>query len=135
MGQHPICDECWLKKRALKACRDPVERVALIEQLSLHYLENHLNRMFYNNMVEMSMKTSQALANGKLFSQLSRELSQAAMSADGVDQAKFKVPRDTDKPQKLPAFIRPAMHVQGVWMNGFGYHFALSDADQKKHTK
>ena len=30
--------------------------------------------------------------------------------------------------------IRPALHVQGAWCEGFGFHFAVADADMKKDT-
>ena len=30
--------------------------------------------------------------------------------------------------------IRPALHVQGAWREGFGFHFAVADADMKKDT-
>ena len=38
---------------------------------------------------------------------------------------------------KLNAFdklIRPALHVQGAWCEGFAYHFAVADADMKKDS-
>ena len=52
--------------------------------------------------------------------------------ADGVDQAKFRVPRCTMKTHSFDKLIRPALHVQGAWCEGFGYHFAVADADLKK---
>ena len=30
--------------------------------------------------------------------------------------------------------IRPALHAQGAWREGFGFHFAVADADMKKAT-
>ena len=34
----------------------------------------------------------------------------------------------------LDRLLRPALHVQGAWCHGFGYHLAVSDADVKKDT-
>ena len=30
--------------------------------------------------------------------------------------------------------LRPALHVHGIWAHGFGFHFAVSDADMPKGT-
>merc|ERR1739836_163211 len=38
------------------------------------------------------------------------------------------------KTHSFDKLIRPALHVQGAWCEGFGYHFAVADADLKKDT-
>ena len=53
---------------------------------------------------------------------------------DGVDQAKFRVPRVSTKTHAFDKLIRPALHVQGAWCEGFAYHFAVADADMKKDS-
>ena len=53
---------------------------------------------------------------------------------DGEDQAKFRVPRVSTKTHAFDALIRPALHVQGAWCEGFAYHFAVADADMKKDS-
>ena len=52
----------------------------------------------------------------------------------GVDQAKFRVPRKTIKTHAFEKLIRPALHVQGVWCEGFGFHLVVADVDMKKDT-
>ena len=54
---------------------------------------------------------------------------------DGIDQAKFRVPRQNQKTHALDTLIRPALHVQGCWAHGFGFHFAVADPDLKKDTE
>ena len=51
---------------------------------------------------------------------------------DGVDQAKIRVPRVSTRTHAFDKLIRPALHVQGAWCEGFAYHCALADADTKK---
>ena len=51
---------------------------------------------------------------------------------DGVDQAQFRVPRVSTKTHAFDKLIRPTLHVQGAWCEGFAYHFAVADADMKK---
>ena len=63
---------------------------------------------------------------------MARQTSFWLIRADGVDQAKFRVPRCTTKTHSFDKLIRPALHVQGAWCEGFGYHFAVADADLKK---
>ena len=71
---------------------------------------------------------------GALLNTMARQSSFWFIRADGVDQAKFRVPRCTTKTHGFDKLIRPALHVQGVWCEGFGYHFAVADADMKKDT-
>ena len=51
-----------------------------------------------------------------------------------MDQAKFRVPRHATKTHAFEKLIRPALHAQGAWCEGFAYHFAVADADMKKDT-
>ena len=71
---------------------------------------------------------------GQSFSRLARSSSQACLIVDGVDQAKFRVPRKLVKTHNVDSLLRPALHVQGAWLHGFGYELAVSDADMKKDT-
>ena len=40
----------------------------------------------------------------------------------------------TTKTHAFEKLIPPALHMQGAWFEGFGYHFAVADADMKKDT-
>ena len=42
------------------------------------------------------------------------------------------MPRVLTKTHAFDNLIRPALHVQGAWCEGFAYHFAVADADLKK---
>jgi hypothetical protein len=53
---------------------------------------------------------------------------------DGMDQAKFRVPRRLIKSKAFEKLTRPALHVHGCWAHGFGYHLAVSDQDCKKDS-
>jgi hypothetical protein len=74
------------------------------------------------------------LKQGYMLSAVARSVSQLSLIVDGIDQAKFRLPRVLDRGHALDTLLRPALHVQGVWCNGFGYHMAVSDADVKKDT-
>ena len=74
------------------------------------------------------------LRSGSYLLRLSRSTSIMLYRIDGIDQAKFRVPRQNQKTHALDSLIRPALHVQGCWANAFGFHFAVADPDLKKDT-
>lgn len=53
---------------------------------------------------------------------------------DGIDQAKFRVPRRHVRSHAFDRLLRPALHVQGIWAHGAGYQLAVSDTDFMKDT-
>ena len=57
-----------------------------------------------------------------------------AVIADGMGQAKFKVPRRLVQSHAFEALLRPALGVHGTWAHGAGYETAVSDGDFKKDT-
>ena len=93
-----------------------------------------LDRQVYAHASELSLQCSQMLAGGYLLSGMARSVSQLAFIADGIDQAKFRLARILIKGNALDSLLRPALHVQGAWCHGFGYHLAVSDADMAKDT-
>ena len=53
---------------------------------------------------------------------------------DGMDQAKFRVPRVLVRSHAFERLLRPALHVQGIWAHGGGYQLAVSGSDVCKDT-
>ena len=82
----------------------------------------------------MSGQCAQAVKLGQELKLLHGKLSVLLIREDGVDQAKFKCPRKLVKGHLWDKLYRPALHVHGVWAHGFGFHFAVSDADMPKGT-
>ena len=56
------------------------------------------------------------------------------INADGMDQAKFRVPRVLVRSHAFERLLRPALHVQGIWAHGAAYQLAVSDSDVMKDT-
>ena len=55
---------------------------------------------------------------------------------DGMDQAKFRVPRTRDRSSKLLSkMFRPQLHVALTWIHGFRLMFNVSDEDLKKDSE
>jgi hypothetical protein len=133
-GQHAVCDTCIQLKKDIRKATFPSERQAAIEAYTHHVYEQWLDRQVYAHASELSLQCSQMLAGGYTLSNMSRSISQLALIADGIDQAKFRLPRILIKGHALDSLLRPALHVQGAWCHGFGYHLAVSDADMAKDT-
>ncbi len=62
---------------------------------------------------------------------LALRVSQLALDVDGMDQAKFALPRRKVQTHEFAKIYRPRLHIQGAWIHGFGYWLAVLDADMK----
>jgi len=133
-GEHANCDQCVRYKSALRSNLTPQQRLDVLEELSKHYLANWFDRAVDSNLTELSRTCRRMLDMGQLLQSLARKFSHWFIRADGVDQAKFRVPRTATKTHAFEKLIRPALHVQGAWCEGFAYHLAVADADMKKDT-
>lgn len=133
-GEHPNCDICVEHKRRLKRHLTALERSEELEAYSRHLLDNWLDRQTDANFVELAHATAQALRDGALLTAMARHSSNAFIRADGMDQAKFKMPRQRTKTHAFAKLVRPALHIQGVWAHALGFHYVAADADMKKDT-
>ena len=133
-GEHAKCDTCMKLKANIRKQVFPKDRQAAIESYTRHILDQWLDRQVFGHAAELSLQLGQMLCNGRLMSTLARSMSQMAMIIDGVEQAKFRTPRVLTQGHALETLPRPALHVQGAWCHGFGYHLAVSDADMLKDT-
>lgn len=123
-----------LPEDAIKAAHQPLARQAAIERYSEHVLLQWMDRQVYWNAVHMSLALRQLVSTGMQLNAVLRTSSQLCLIVDGIDQAKFRIPRILRRPHALDRLLRPALHIQGAWAHGFGYHLAVADADLPKDT-
>jgi hypothetical protein len=133
-GQRANCDICVQYKTELKKMMNPNARGLLIEEYNKHLLDQWLDREIDLNFASISAECAVALRSGQVLLNLSKRLSSCLLRVDGVDQAKFRVPRVALKSHAFEKLLRPALHIQGAWCHGFGFHFAVADADCRKDT-
>jgi len=134
-GTHAICDQCLALKRAIRSATFPQARHLAVERYMEHVLVQWQDRQVYWHAQTLSSSSLRsALNNGQRLRDLGRSMSQMCLIVDGIDQAKFRIPRVLQKGHSLDKLLRPALHVQGAWCHGFAYHLAVSDADMKKDT-
>lgn len=134
VGDHAVCSTCAEFKTALRNARFPADRKDILEQYTGHISGQWLDRQVYENASALSLECRKLLEAGQQFISMARSASQISMAVDGMDQAKFRVPRVLIKTKNFEKLHRPALHVHGCWAHGFGYHLAVSDQDVKKNT-
>ena len=134
VGAHAVCSTCVEFKGLLRLARYPADRATVLEKYSAHILGQWLDRQVYENATALSVECRRLLEHGHKLSNLSTSVSQLCIAIDGMDQAKFRVPRRLIKSKAFETLTRPALHVHGCWAHGFGYHLAVSDQDCKKDT-
>ena len=133
-GKHAVCSTCTDYKKQLSKAKFPRDRQDILEQYTSHIINQWLDRQVYGNAVSVSMTCRSLLERGHLMVDMAMSASQVCMAADGMDQAKFRLPRIFVTTKCLDSLIRPALHVQGAWAHGFGYHMAVMDADMRHDT-
>jgi hypothetical protein len=133
-GSHAVCSTCTDFKKQLSKARFPEDRQMILEKYTAHIVGQWLDRQVYGNAMSVSLECRRLIDSGEQMINLAMTVSQVCMAVDGMDQAKFKVPRILTKTKSLDSLIRPALHVQGAWAHGFGYHMAVMDADMKHDT-
>ena len=55
-----------------------------------------------------------------------------SIALDGMDQAKFKVPRNTCNSKDLEPLWRPVLHMTGLIVEGIGEFYQIAESDCKK---
>jgi hypothetical protein len=133
-GSHAVCSTCTDFKQQLSKARFPEDRQSILEKYTAHVVGQWLDRQVYGNAMSVSLECRRLIDSGERMINLAMTVSQVCMAVDGMDQAKFKVPRILRQTKSLDSLIRPALHVQGAWAHGFGYHMAVMDADMKHDT-
>ena len=134
VGDHAVCSTCAEFKTALRQARFPADRTAILELYTAHVMGQWLDRQIYENATALSLECRKFLDGGQRFASMAASVSQICIAIDGMDQAKFRVPRVLIKTKAFEKLHRPALHVHGCWAHGFGYHLAVSDQDVKKDS-
>ena len=134
-GSHAKCTECELYKRDL--CSGTLSlsaRAQTLDRYTAHIVQQWLDRQVYENMQELSRSCFSALTQGYMWQASALASSVLSVIEDGMDQAKFRVPRVLVRSHAFERLLRPALHVQGIWAHGGGYQLAVSDSDVCKDT-
>ena len=134
-GCHAKCTECELYKKDLRTGSLSLQaRAQVMERYTTHVVEQWLDRQVYENMQDLARSCLSAWRDGYRWQASALSSSALTVIADGMDQAKFRVPRQLVHSHAFERLLRPALHVQGIWAHGAGYQLAVSDCDVMKDT-
>ena len=134
-GCHAKCTECEGYKRDLRSGILALSaRAQTMDRYTAHIVQQWLDRQVYENMQDLSRSCFSALREGYMWQASALASSVLSVIEDGMDQAKFRVPRVLTRSHAFERLLRPALHVQGIWAHGGGYQLAVSDSDVCKDT-
>lgn len=124
-GVHAKCDECEDFKRFLRDA-------STLEERSRHSVawENHLRETFADRRVYYALKDQSSK-----FWHMDPDavvLGGICCIIDGMDQAKFKCPRNLAGKKAFADMYRPTLHFSGCVIHGLVEQYWVSDADLKK---
>ena len=123
--QHAKCSICVKLQIARKRATTLAEREHHQQALNVHLRGMFLDRAFDAKFAKLSEES----ANGNLV-----EGSVLSIAMDGMDQAKFKVPRNTVNSKDLEPLWRPVLHMTGLIVEGIGEFYQIAESDCKKNS-
>ena len=133
-GCHAKCTECELYKRDLRSGTLSLRaRAQTMDRYTAHIVQQWLDRQVYENMQDLSRSCLSALRQGYMWQASVLASSVLSVIEDGMDQAKFRVPRVLVRSHAFERLLRPALHVQGIWAHGGGYQLASSAMAHTHH--
>lgn len=137
-SQHAECSTCVGLKAELRAASSFRAKTHIMERYTEHILLQWLDRQVWWALGLLStswfVKCSQ-IGRDAAFASVS--LSVAAIIIDGMDQAKFRIPRPKHvrrMPKAMEVLHRPALHVVGAWLQGAALDLAVGDEDLCKDS-
>ena len=93
-SMHAVCDTCVGLKQDIRQARSLAERRGFLQRYIGHAFEQWWGRMVYWALCTLSVSwTSHAMKLGSRLQWISVASSCLAITVDGVDQAKFRIPR------------------------------------------
>ena len=124
-GQHARCNTCATLTKLRREHPDENERAA-----AGRAYKEHLNRMFDDRRVDMRLTRLSELST----SMHSSFAGCLHVRIDGMDQSKFKVPRNIEDAKMWSSLWRPTLHLCGVVVEGVLELYLAMDADVAKDS-
>jgi len=125
-AQHARCDDCAKLTKIRKEDPDARNR----EAANVAY-RKHLQRMLADRALDHRLSLLSEYSTERGSTQHSRILH---LRIDGMDQAKFKCPRNLCDAKQWASLWRPTLHMVGCMVEGLLEIFFLTDQDVKKDS-
>ena len=125
-SQHARCDECSIISRQRSIAQTQDEKDALAERHRLHLQEVFADRAVDERNSNISHESCclRSVVPSRLIK----------IDLDGMDQAKFKLPRNLASSHEMSKLWRPQVHLVGVLAYGVSELYYSSDTDTRKDS-
>jgi hypothetical protein len=130
VGQHARCDTCARLSREAKSNTSEEKRRAAEVALRVHRQRNMADRAVDQRLTHLSELSTSVDSGGKQ----SMESRVLHVKVDGMDQAKFRCPRNMASSKGWASLWRPTLHRVGVLVEGVVEAFYITDADMMKDS-
>lgn len=122
------CLPCSLhRRRSSRSNRSSIVACKLCQAYTAHLVSQWCDRQIYWHARDLSQRVAENMHAVSLAQCL------VCIMADGMDQAKFAIPRSNRaKVKGLDKFARPLVHVGGVWAHGWSIEFHACLPDVRK---
>ncbi|CAK9117825.1 unnamed protein product [Durusdinium trenchii] len=137
VNEHGQCDTCFALRQNMTRARTTQQKEEARQEHHRHVLAQWLDRQiywsfrslahtFFATLLMEGIRTAEALAVAS---------SCFCVAIDGMDQAKFCVPRFRQRQAKsAQKLFRPRLHVAGCWAHGSSLTFNIANEDLKKNS-
>jgi len=135
-SEHAKCDACEGYKKELRCADTLANKLQIAGRYTKHLQDQWNDREIYWKLRHLSILTLSSIFVGTQMTLGLLAMSVLCVMIDGMDQAKYRCPRDSSKQktktsEKLP---RPALHVTGTLIHGAGLRLTVSEPDLPKDS-
>ena len=130
VAQHARCDSCARLSQEAKSNTSVEQRRAAEVALRVHRQRNMADRAVDQRLTHLSELSTSPESGGKE----SMESRVLHVKIDGMDQAKFRCPRNMASSKGWASLWRPTLHCVGVLVEGVMEAYYITDADVMKDS-
>lgn len=138
VGEHAQCDTCYTLRKEISKAKTVKGQEEARKRHHHHVLAAWLCRHVYWSLRALSQSTFAAVFeyNARYaWSNMSAATCVLCCIIDGMDQAKFKLPRCRTRAMKLFTKLwRPRLRVSACWCHGSSLNWFVADEDCKKNS-
>ena len=127
VAQHARCETCARLAKATKCHPSALERLAAEKALRVHRQRNFADRAVDARLSTLSLVSTDRDGETK-------ESRVLHIRIDGMDQAKFRCPRNLENSKGWASLWRPTLHCVGVLVEGVLEAYFVTDQDVKKDS-
>ena len=128
VAQHARCETCARLSKTIHTAPSDADRKGAEQALRVHRLRNLADRAVDFRLSMLSEESTSAEGGNNKHSRVLH------VRIDGMDQAKFRCPRNLEDSKAWSTMWRPTLHCVGVIVEGVLEAYYITDQDVKKNS-